>query len=278
MTIDPSVQPGGFGERRPISHEEVLRLRRHVWADGNVTPDEAAELFEMNTIAEPSNEWTDFFVEALCDYLIGRGEPRGYVTEQDMRWLIANIDRDGRIESHAELELLVKLLERAEYVPDALKQFALREIEQTILTGSGPTRNGGEIVPGQITEGEARLLRRLVFAPAGDGPARVSRSEAEMLFRLKDATLGADNAPDWSRLFVQAVANHLMAHAAYDPPARDVAARLQGEYKPDPFGVVTKLGRDLASIKEAFGESESDRIQAHDAEVAGWWSRGGSNP
>jgi hypothetical protein len=270
MTIDPSSQPGAFASRQPISEEDVLKLRRNVWADGSISPDEAAQLFELNDAAAPGNEWTDFFVEAMCDFLIARGEPRGYVTEADAKWLIHHISKDGRIDSHAELELVVKLLERADYVPESVKQFALCEIERTVLAGSGPTRRGGDIRPGQVDDSECALLRRLVFAAAGDGPARVSRSEAELLFRLKDATLGADNSADWQRLFVQGVANFLMAHQSYSPISRETAARLEQPYRPDSLrNVLAKLGREPASLSEALSfESESDRIAEHDAAAA----------
>lgn len=206
----------------------------------------------------------------MCDYLIGRGQPRGYVTDSDADWLIHHIGKDGRIESHAELELIVKLLERAQYAPESLKSFALREIEQTVLTGSGPTRRGGELQPGRIDDAECALLRRLVFAAAGDGPARVSRSEAEMLFRLKDATLGADNSADWQRLFVQGVANHLMALQSYVQPSPETATRLEQPYRPDPFGkVMAAFGSEVAPIRETLDfETETDRIAEHDAEVA----------
>lgn len=272
MTLDPSVQPGAFASRRPISDEEVLELRRRMWADGSISPDEAAQLFDLNAGAEPSDNWTDFFVEALCDYLIARGEPRGYVTDADARWLIDNIDRDGRIESHAELELLVKLFEHAEFLPDALKQFALAEVEQAVLTGNGATRRGGALEAGRISEAEAQVLRRLLFSQGGDGPARISRAEAELLFRLKQASASADNAADWPRLFVQGIANHLMAHQAYTPVDRETAARFAEPEPPRTAAfrdVLAQMGRNPGSIAEGvFGASEADRIAAHDASVA----------
>lgn len=271
MTIDPSSQPGAFQGRQPISEEEVLKLRRHVWADGSVSPDEAAQLFELNDAAQPSSEWSDFFIEAMCEYLIGRGQPRGYVTDTDAQWLIHHIGKDGRIDSYAELELIVKLLERADYVPETLKAFAMREVEQTVLTGRGPTRRGGEIQPGRIDDAECALLRRLVFAGGGDGPARVSQSEAEMLFRLKDATLKAENSADWQRLFVQGVANHLMAYQDYSAPEPDVAQRLAKPYDADPARMLGRLGREVARFEEVkaaiFGD-EQKRIAEHDAAVA----------
>jgi hypothetical protein len=250
MTIDPSVPAGGFAGRQPISDEEVRKLRRQMWADGTISTEEASRLFALNEQNAPSSEWTDFFVEALCDYLMARGQPRGYVTQSDAIWLEHHISRDGRVDSHAELELLVKLLERADSVPETLKEFALAQIEQIVLSGSGPTRHGGTIEPGRIDDAEVALLRRMIFAPAGDGPAKVSRAEAEMLFRLKDATLGAANAADWPRLFVQGVANHLMAHQSFVPTA-EIATRMETPYQPNPLGFVfNRLGRERASPTE----------------------------
>jgi len=94
------------------------------------------------------------------------------------------------------------------------------------MTGSGPTRRGGSLEAGSICATEVALLRRMLFAQASEGPAMISRTEADMLFRIKDATLGAANAPEWQGLFVQAVGNHLMAYSDYHPLARDEAARL----------------------------------------------------
>ena len=258
--------------RKPITGEEVLKLRRYVWADGAISPDEASQLFDLNDAASPSNDWSDFFVEAMCDYLIGRGQPRGYVTEADADWLMFHINRDGRVDSFAELELIVKLFERAASVPEALKRFALTAVQQIVLTGEGPTRRGGDIAPGRIDEAEVALLRRLIFAPASDGPAKVSRTEAEMLFRLKDATLGAGNSPDWERLFVQGIANYLMAHQAYVPLDGAAQARLEdpGAPKLNPFReALGRLGQNPGSLGEAlFGKSEERRIAEYDAAVA----------
>jgi len=47
-----------------------------------------------------------------------------------------------------------------------------------------------------------------------------------MLFRIKDATLGADNADEWPDLFVKAVANHLMAHNRFQQVSGERAREL----------------------------------------------------
>jgi hypothetical protein len=210
---------------QPISAHDTLALRQWAWAsDGVITPHEAESLFELNNLGKSTApEWVDMFVEAISEYVINQEAPQGYVSEANAAWLIAQIDHDGKVDSLAELELLVKVLERASNAPDALKDYALSQIETVVLSGQGPTRRG-DIAPGQIDEAEVVLLRRLIFASGGSGPAEVSQNEAEMLFRIKDATLGADNAPGWQQLFVQGVGNYLMTRGSHLQLTRDQAA------------------------------------------------------
>ena len=211
-----------------ISADEVLALRRVAWPDGMIDAAEADAILAINDlISGKSREWTDFLVEAVGDYVVNGTAPKGYVAQETADWLIARLDRDGRLESMAELELLVRVLEKALGMPEALKAYALGQIERAVVSGEGPTRDGGALDAGSITEAECKLLRRMIFASGGDRPAAVSQAEAEMLFRIKDATLGAPNAPEWQRLFVQGVGNHLQGWNNARSLTRERAAELE---------------------------------------------------
>lgn len=264
--------------RRTVGHDEIMALRRTTWSDGVISTDEADALFSLNDQAEPSAEWTDAFVEAIGEYCIARGQPRGFVTQADADWLVGHIVRDGTIDSHAELDLVVRLFEKANAVPDSLKQFALASIEQAVLSGSGPTRAGGDFAPGKITDAEVALLRRFLFTASGDAPAKVSRGEAEMLFRLKDASLGQDNTAGWQTLFVQGVANYLMANEYFEMPTAEREREIRADYQPN-------LGRFMLATIRAVPHSplfkrdglkavanelneEQRLIRQHDADVA----------
>ncbi|GAA4642331.1 hypothetical protein GCM10023115_05050 [Pontixanthobacter gangjinensis] len=195
---------------RVVTPEELLALRQLGWGDGQIHRGEAEAIFAINAAMDaPDAAWTDFFVEAMGEFILNGTEPRGYVDDAEADWLIAALDQDGRLESMAELELLAQVMERAGNVPDRLKHFALKRIETAVLTGTGPTRCGGELSDTRITSAECKLIRRFIFASGGHGPAAVSRFDAEMLFRLKDTTLGHDNAAEWQQLFVDGVANYL---------------------------------------------------------------------
>lgn len=271
-----------------ISAEEILALRRGGWADGKIRPEEAEAIFVINDqLAETTPEWSDFFVEALGEFIVNTLEPKGYVSDEQADWLMSKIDHDGRIESLTELELLVRLFEKAHSTPQSLRDYALEQIERAVLTGDGPTRCGGSLEKGNVTEAEAKLMRRIIFSSGSERPAAVSRKEAELLYRIKDAALGADNAPEWKRLFVQGVGNYLMGFASHTPLSAERAAELEGfmnDRRNSIGGFFGRMGKSTlnenfyATVGEVFGkkqkgpdlESQADEARAVDMNEQTW--------
>ncbi|MDP3906314.1 hypothetical protein [Novosphingobium sp.] len=254
-----------------ISAEDILALRGAGWADGRMDPEEAESLFLANdALRNPGPDWCDFFVDALCEFVVNTVEPRGYVDQVMGDELVSRIDHDGRVESMAELELLVKVLERAVSVPDSLKAYALRQIEDTVLSGDGTTRAGALDSKG-INDVECRLLGRMVFAAGGDRPAAASRAEAELLFRLKDATLYDVNAPEWEQLFVQGVGSYLLGFGGREPLSRERASDLEAFMNRPGAGIGGFLRRMLGSdvdLETSNGFSSLLSITPHTPDVA----------
>lgn len=277
-----SMQFRGLAEQAmvdgAITAEEVLSLRQGGWANAVIDADEADAIFVLNDhLAEPTSQWSDFFVEALSEYIVHQVEPRGYVSPDQAEWLIERIDSNGRLDSLTELELLVKVLEKALHTPESLRCYARDQIEKAVLSGEGPTRDGGMLEPGKVNDAEARLLRRIIFASGSDRPAAVSQNEAEMLFRLKDATLGADNAPEWKRLFVQGVGNYLQGFGGQEPLSRERAAELEnfmnnsapsiGGFFGRMFDSIGKsgVGQGFAAMREEAAPPRHIELEAADA-------------
>lgn len=251
-----------------ITARDTLSLRQWVWGDGILSQSDAQALFELNSGAQSKDpEWIAFFTEALCDYVINGTDPKGYISEKDALWVIEGVDSDGRVESAAELELLVRLSERAVELPNVLKFYTLEQIERNIISGEGPTRDG-DSTPNSVTAAEAALLRRLVFASGGIAPLHVSREEADMLFRIKDACLDSENAPEWQKLFVQGVANHLQSFAAYAPLTRDRAQQLEGFMRNTSPSIGRFFGR-MAQLDLQAGFAEIFRPEAPGRDIEG---------
>jgi hypothetical protein len=272
MSVHFSELAKKIGAEGAISGGDVLALRRVAWPDGHISQAEAEAIFALNQqLSSKSREWVDFFVEALGEYVVNQRAPVGFVDDENAAWLMAQIDADGVLGSMAELELLVRVFERAQNVPVALKDYALRQVEHAVLEGVGPTRDGGMLEAGNVNATEARLLRRAIFAPASERPAAVGRNEAEMLFRLKDATLGANNAPEWKLLFVQGVANYLQGFSSENAQiSRERAQELEAFMGDNSVGVGRFLGRLAKSSPNALGVVFGHKRSAssHDGDVA----------
>lgn len=243
-----------------ITAEELLALRREGWGDGIITRAEAEALFTLNNaLEERSTEWCDFFVEAIGEFVLNGTPPRLQCSLDEAEWLIAQIDHDGVVESMAEMETIVRIIERAENVPEPLKTYALEVIEREVLTGTGPTRHGGDLSATHISAAECRIIRRVIFASGGCAPAAVSRFEAELLFRLKDATLAEENAAEWDDLFIDGVANFLKgfvlpsAQLSHDRK-RELEAFIASENQPSIGRFMGRVVREVPKAANHFGK------------------------
>jgi hypothetical protein len=226
-----------LGGRDRLTAEDALDVRRVVFGEVAVTPDEAEALVALNEAtdrAEP--EWRQMFVEAMTDYVVRQQEPQGYVDQAKADWLIGALGRDGRVWRDSELEALVHILERAESAPASLSAFALDQVKAGIL-GSGKG----------VEHADVELLRRIVFAAGGEGSLAITRDEAEVLFDINDAVRGKDNDPAWTDFYAKAIGNAVMAASGYLPPSREEALRAE-QWLEDREPTVRFLGRAASSL------------------------------
>jgi hypothetical protein len=208
-----------------IRDVDVLKLRRMFNADQTIDAGEAAELIALHrACATQDPAWTDCFVEMLTDHLVNQSEPEGYVTVENADWLVSSIAPRGRIETKAELELLINVLDKSRWSPQSLTRFALCQVLDAVVDGSGPLRAGDiAIPPGCVTDSDVEVLRRILYAFGGDGNIAVTQSEVEVLFAINDASAAGELSENWRDLFVKAVANGLLSSSGYAAPSREQA-------------------------------------------------------
>ena len=249
-----------IADKGTISAEDVLSLRREVFTDGVVCEAEAEMLFGLNEACTAADDaWGEFFTEALTDYLVHQAQPEGYISESNAKWLMQRIAQDGKVDTQTELDLVVRVLDKAQSSPEALVAFVLEEVKRGVLEGEGPVGRGRDLKPGVIGEAEVELLRKILYSFGGDGNIAITKAEAEVLFDLNDATSEADNHPSWSDLFVKAVANFLMATSDYVVPTRQEALRREDwlEERDGIGGFMSKMLRGgLEGIWHAYRRDE----------------------
>jgi hypothetical protein len=239
-----------------ITAEHVQALRRSLYNDGVAESGEVEALFTLDEAAtdhDPS--WCTLFTEAVTDWLVEQQQPEGYINEANADWLMARIAHDGSVKTATELELLVKVLEKAKSSPDRLAAFALHQVKKAVVDGEGPLAGGGALEQGRVGRAEAELVRRILYAFGGDGNVAVTRAEAEILFDINDATGDAENDPAWSDLFVKAIANFMMAASSYAVPSRQEALRREDWLDKPSGGVADVFARMAAGGLRGFLQS-----------------------
>lgn len=207
-----------------ITAADVKTLRHGVFADGVVDRDEADLIFYLDAQGGDNDDaWIAFFVDALSNYFIWQQYPRGVLGEEDGAYLVERITHDGRVGHLGEFALLVNIIFRAHQSPEAVILLALEALEESVLEGSGKLFGKGRRRPGVIDEDEVEVIRKVVYGSGGGGNLRITRREAELLFRLNNQTVGKKNAHGWRELFVTAVGNYLM-HPKGPPKVVDAEA------------------------------------------------------
>jgi hypothetical protein len=244
--------------RGSIKDGDVRRLSRSLREDGTIEQHEAEQLLAINKSCPVQGPaWREFFVEAITDYLVRQLEPAGYVTAEKAHWLVSQISQDGRVTTKTELDLLVRVLEKARWVPASLVTFALAQVRAAVVNGDGPLRLGQVPMRGVIAEREVELVRAILCALGSDSSLAITRAEAEMLLDINAALAALPARPAWTDLFVKAVANVLMSSAGYAAPPRKIALGAEKSSGPrrEPWPIAaltTMVALSLNSVRDAY--------------------------
>jgi len=224
-----------------LDNDEYMRLRKQIFSDGHISITEADMIFKIDTeLKEKPEGWNEFFVNAITDFLIRQTLPVGFVDPIHATWLMERIDQDDRMDEATEEALLLSVLKFAENCPENLEVYTLNKIRQKIV-GRAVTsdlsvqENDVSMIERvlyacnalQVGSQEVALIKKVVYASGGHGGFGVSKAEAAFLFELDEATKGQENCESWQKLFVGAIANHLMTMGAPQTIDREEYKRAQ---------------------------------------------------
>ncbi len=257
---------------KEITAADTVNLRRQFYSDARIGEVEADCLFALNAECTSIDQtFTTLFVEALTDYVVFQMNPEGYISEANALWLIKQVDLDGKVDTVAELDLLINIIEKAKSAPDGLSAYALRQVHHAVINGNGPARNGKQFASGRVTEADVECLRRILYAYGSGGNVSITAAEAEVLFDINDATADADNHPTWKILFAQAIANHLMMASMHAPVTRETALRQEewlAEDKRDTVDFFSSMIAGLRSIYTSVDEDDAKlRREAYESRI-----------
>ena len=107
-----------------ITANDVIALREIVYKDGKVEQKEAEFLFrlrkDLNDLGN-LKEWNNFFIQAICDFVLDDDRSPEAIDDLEATWLINQIGEDGFIDD-VEQKLLKKLRKEAKHFPNGLQE------------------------------------------------------------------------------------------------------------------------------------------------------------
>ena len=107
-----------------ITADDVAALRDIVYSDGKVGREEAEFLFKLRKeLNDYGNlrEWNNFFIQAICDFVLDNNRFPNAIDDKEATWLIDQIGEDGIIDD-VEQRLLKKLRKEAKRFPGSLQK------------------------------------------------------------------------------------------------------------------------------------------------------------
>ena len=107
-----------------ITASDVAALRDIVYSDGKVEQKEAEFLFKLRKeLNDYGNlrEWNNFFIQAICDFVLDDERSPNAIDDKEATWLINQIGEDGLIDD-VEQRLLKKLRNEAKHFPSNLQE------------------------------------------------------------------------------------------------------------------------------------------------------------
>jgi hypothetical protein len=192
-----------------IDGEDVLRLRRAIYQNGEISRDEALFLFHLHRqTGEKVVAWEEFFVEALSDFFYWRNGSDSALTPDAEEMLLDAVGTE--IDDATELRLLLNLMFRINGASERFRRFVLDAVRHSVLHSEKALFGRARRRPGVIDSADVEVIRRLVYGMGSQNGFAISRTEAEFLFELNDATAGRANDPGWRDLFVKAVTMYLL--------------------------------------------------------------------
>lgn len=218
---------GEICDRGSVKDADVAALRRVFTQKPSLKAADVEALFHIQDACPVQDPvWAEFFIDTVTDYLVRETEPSGYLTRGQGAWLIARITIDGRVRTKTEFDLLVNVLDKSRWAPASLASFALAQVRDAVLTGTGPLRVGSVLKSGRITPAEVAGVRSILCAYGAEGTMAITRGEAEVLFAINDAVCTASASPAsddsaWSELFVRVMAGTVMAASGYAVSSRE---------------------------------------------------------
>ena len=184
-----------------LSADDLSILRSVTFPNGLRSSADAAMLLALHRAGpDKCEEWRQYFLDSLSDFVVRFSYPQGSLDEINVAWLTRMLSNDGILQSPLELDLVLRIIDTSANVPPELSVFALEQLRAALAGADGAYRLARAIDRPGITRHDLSFVRRVLRTAVNGSQMALSPIEIAMLERIDQSTRPGENHPGWAEL------------------------------------------------------------------------------
>ncbi len=187
-----------------IDSQDILFLRKYAFPEGLTCAGDAVALLEIHRSAGTKcNDWDAGFVDLMADFIVSYCWPQGSLDEINANWIMEAFSSNGVVQSQAELDLLIHVIEISYSVPGFLSAFAIDQVRLALQGGTGAYANQRQSKRHGIAIEDIDYIRRILMGAHKGGRLNLSAGEDLVLKAINVLVSDRLNHPGWQDLLAE---------------------------------------------------------------------------
>ena len=189
--------------RAKIGSEDVKFLREKFYPVGLSSDEDAMIMMALqNSCPETCDDWQDFFVESLSNFIISHVPPHGELSESKAAWMKRMLSAGGVLRSPLEVKCLMRAIDISVSLPETLSCLALEQLRLAMVEHRGgyaamrPTSRPG------ITRYDLDFLNRILVNRLFKNGQPLTDRELDIISSIDQAVAHTFNDPAWRSLMM----------------------------------------------------------------------------
>lgn len=182
---------------------DVKYLREKIFPVGLTSDEDAMTLMAIqNSCAETCEEWEDFYVESMSNFIVSHVPPHGELSEGNATWVRRMLSAGGMVRTPMEVKCLLRALDISISLPESLSCLALDQVRLAMVErrgGYSAMRSSSR--PG-ITRGDMDYINRVLVNRLLKNSRPLSDRELTIISGIDQAVAHTFNDPAWRSLMM----------------------------------------------------------------------------
>ena len=189
--------------RAKVNAEDVKFLREKFYPVGLSSDDDVMIIMALqNSCPETCEEWHDFFVESLSNFIVSHVPPSGELSEGNAAWVKRMLSIGGVLRTPLEVKCLMRALDISVSLPVSLSCLALDQLRLAMVERRGGYASMRSSSRPGITRGDLDFINRILVNRLFKNPNSLTDRELDIISAIDQGVAHTFNDPAWRTLMM----------------------------------------------------------------------------